>query len=170
MGYQSEAAKVRDMPNVMKYIVGEVADVGCGHDKIIPTAEGYDGRPLEGVDTVKDGIWLRRGSVYSTVFSSHFLEHVMNPSHYIQDWWDHLVDGGYIVLYLPEKSHYNSHDNPEHMFNWSYEDFMFWFRRCFCGEGKDFRGNNLPKLFELVEHGLDIGVDRYSFYIVAKRV
>jgi hypothetical protein len=71
---------------------------------------------------------------------------------------------------MPQKDAYKSEDNPEHLFNWSYDDFMFFFRRNFCGEGKNYKGENLRTLFEVIESGVDIGQDRYSFYIVAKKV
>lgn len=171
MGYQSEAAKVRDMPNVMKYITGRVADVGAGHDKITPDAVAFDGRQLDGVNVVLEGCMLDN-TFYDTIFSSHFLEHTPSPFEYIMDWYYHLdpVKKGHIVIYMPEKSHYNSTENLEHLWNWSYEDFIFWFKRTFCGEGKNYRGEHIPKLFELVDSGLDVGDDRYSFYVIAKKV
>jgi hypothetical protein len=78
--------------------------------------------------------------------------------------------GGHLVLYLPEKKYYDNYDNKEHMFNWSYEDFLFWFERSFCGVGKDYKGKYLPKLFQLVESGLDVGEDKYSFYLIARKL
>lgn len=169
MAYSSEAAKVRDMPHVMKYVTGRVADVGAGHDKITPDAVAFDGRPLDGVNVVQEGCMLDN-TWYDTVFSSHFLEHAPSPFEYIMDWYQHLNLGGHVVIYLPQKDAYNSHENLEHLWNWSYEDFLFWFRRTFCGEGKDFRGNHLPKLFELVDSFLDVGDDRYSFIVIARKV
>lgn len=174
MSYMSESAKVRDMPHVMQYIIGaRIADVGCGGDKIVPRAIGFDGRALNGVDVISTGTdlkYLGAGMKFDTIFSSHFLEHIPDPYSYIASWCNHLVQDGYLVLYLPEKTVYNSFENPEHMFNWSFDDFMFWFKRCFCGEGKDFRGQHLPKVLELIECGLDIGPDRYSFYLISKKL
>jgi trans-aconitate methyltransferase len=165
----SEAAKVRDMPEVMKYITGLVADVGCGTDKITWDAIGYDGRQLPGVDFNTPMCWLQPMFV-DTVFSSHFLEHIPSPFDYIMNWHENLKLGGHIVVYLPDGRYYNNHENMEHLVDMNYDQFLFWFRRVFCGEGKDFRGNNLPKLFELVLHKLDVGDDRYSFVIVARKI
>lgn len=171
--YHSEAAKFREL-DAMKYVTGGIADVGAGSDKITPDAFAYDGRPVEGVDQIQTGLKeLFIGDIkpeYDTIFSSHFLEHVTDPDDYILSWSEFLVSGGHLVLYLPEKSHYDSHQNPEHMFNWSYEDFMFFFKRAFCGEGKDFKGEYLPKLFEVVDSGFDIRENCYSFYLVAKKL
>jgi SAM-dependent methyltransferase len=170
MPYHSEAAKVRDM-SIMKYVQGRVADVGAGGDKITPDSYAVDGRALPGVDSVRDGLMLRdEDGMFDTVFSSHFLEHVNNPYEYILNWYKHLRFYGHIILYMPQKDAYKSEDNPEHLFNWSYDDFMFFFRRNFCGEGKNYKGENLRTLFEVIESGVDIGQDRYSFYIVAKKV
>lgn len=171
--YHSEAAKVRDLPEVMKYVTGRIADVGCGSDKITPDAIGFDGRQLEGVDEQQDGLLhIGHGATqgYDTIFSSHFLEHVSNPHAYLWIWRTYLLPGGHLVLYMPHKGAYNSQDNPEHLYDWSYEDFLFFFKRCFCGEGKDYRGEHLPKMFELIDSGLDVGENRYSFYLIAKKL
>ncbi len=167
MSYHSEAAKVRDM-GIIKYVRGRVADIGAGPDKITPDSYAVDGRELPGVDQVRDGLLLGSAEgMFDTVFSSHFLEHVATPYEYICNWHLHLNPGGHLVLYMPQKDAYNSHENPEHLFNWSYDDFMFFFRRNFCGDGKNYRGEHLRKMFEVVDSGLDIGADRYSFYLVA---
>lgn len=172
MAHQSEAAKVRDLPNVMQYVVGKIADIGCGSEKITTDAVGYDGRPLDGVDIVDDdlGNIPTNNPIYDTVFSSHFLEHLPNQYGSIDNWRYKLKLGGHLVLYLPDGRHYDNKENPEHMIDMNYDDFMFWFKRSFCGEGKDFKGNYLPKLFELVESGMDVGDQRYSFYVVARKV
>jgi len=176
MAYMSEAAKVRDLPQVMKYITGEVLDVACGGDKIIPEAIGFDGRSLPGVDIVgiHDEFWDKikfvKRDKFDTIFSSHFLEHCRDQYLTVITWYHVLKSGGHLVLYLPDGDYYDNKSNPEHMIDIKYDPFMFWFRRAFCGEGKDFKGEHLPKMFDLVDHGLDIGEDRYSFWIVARKV
>lgn len=181
MAFMSEAAKVRELPDVMKYIMGEVLDVACGGDKITPEAIGFDGRYLPGVDIIgnHDDIWIkvrdfRKDShflkVFDTIFSSHFLEHCPDQYGTINQWTMMLKSGGHLVLYLPDGDHYDNKANPEHMIDMKYETFMFWFRRCFCGDGKNFKGEHLPKMFELVDHGLHVGEDLYSFFIIAKKV
>lgn len=173
MAHHSEAAKVRDLPHVMKYVTGRIVDIGCGDDRITPDAIGVDGRPLPGVSVITDDPYRldkMEGMGCDTVFSSHFLEHLPDQFGAIVSWYNLLGIGGHLVLYLPDGRHYDNKENPEHMIDMKYEDFIFWFRRSFCGEGKDFRGNHLPKVFELVEHGMDVGEQRYSFYIVAKKV
>lgn len=183
MAYMSEAEKVRELPNVMKYITGKILDVGSGGSKIVPEAIGIDGRPMPGVDIVCEEldsmeiVWhavrSRVGhfwSEFDTVFSSHFLEHVPNPYEVVSCWAVMIKSGGHLVLYLPDRRHYNNHQNLEHMQDIQYEDFMFWFRRCFCGEGKTFKGEPTLKRFEVVEEGMHVGDDKYSFYLVARHV
>jgi SAM-dependent methyltransferase len=181
--YHSESDKVRDMPQVMKYITGEIIDFACGHDKIVPHAIGVDGRKLDGVDILSEHAadyaiqgdlllyYQDEGKIplFDTLFSSHFLEHVDDQYQAIEVWRSLLKEGGHLVLYLPDGNHYNNKENYEHMIDMKYEDFMFWFRRSWCGEGKNFKGENLPKYFEIVDHGLDVGKDRYSFYLICKK-
>ncbi len=178
MANHSEAAKVRDLPNVMQYVVGKIADIGCGSEKITADAIGFDGRALDGGDVKmelnsSDLCFIfdqEHEESFDTVFSSHFLEHLSNQYAAISDWHSLLKDGGHLVLYLPDGRHYDNKENPEHMIDMKYDDFIFWFNRSFCGEGKDFKGNHLPKLFQLVESGMDVGDQRYSFYVVARKV
>lgn len=173
----SETAKVRELPNVMKYIQGKILDDGCGPDKIVPEAIGMDGRELPGVDVI-NSIDVDKGRFmpqrppdnFDTIYSSHYLEHIPNDYSQVMLWHLILKKGGYLVLYLPDGRYYNHHNNPEHVHDYNYDNFLFWFRRCFCGEAKDFRGEHLPKYFELIDHGMDVGEDRYSFFIIAKAV
>lgn len=175
--YMSESAKVRDMPHVMKYIKGNILDYGCGGDKITPEAIGADGRYMPGVDVLVGdlespdaftvGQWVEE---FDTVFSSHFLEHTLQPRAMVEMWYQFLKPKGNLVLYLPDGRYYNNHNNPEHMQDINYDNFMFWFKRNFCGEGKNYKGEHLTKYFELVDHGMDVGEDKYSFYVIAKAV
>lgn len=171
--YHSEAAKVRDLPHVMQYIIGRVADVGCGTDKITPDAVGFDGRPVDGVDEQRDGLLhLGHGAIqsYDTIFSSHFLEHVNDPYHYITQWATFLNPGGHLVLCMPDKAHYNSKENLEHLYDWSHDDFVFFVKRCFCGEGKNYKGDHLPKVFEFITSGMDLRENCYSFYVILQKL
>lgn len=175
MQYMSESAKVRDMPHVMKYIKGKILDYGCGGDKIVPEAVGVDGREMSGVDYVINDLeapdanfLLRTIEEFDTVFSSHFLEHTRRPYDMVMMWHQFLKPHGMLVLYLPDGKFYNHHNNPEHLWDMTYSNFLFWFQRNFCGEGKNYLGEHLPKYFGLIDHGMDIGEDKYSFYIIAR--
>jgi SAM-dependent methyltransferase len=175
--YMSETAKVREMPHVMKYITGEILDYGCGGDKITPNSIGLDGRALPGVDIVVPDLEHPNGDLilelvhrFDTVYSSHFLEHTLNPREMVRMWYELLARKGKLVLYLPDGNFYSNEGNPEHMLDIKYKEFLFWFRRNFCGEGKNYKGEHLPKLFSIIDHGFDVGSDRYSFYVIAQVV
>ncbi len=174
MAYTSETEKIVD--KVRPFLGGFVIDIGSAGSKVKPDAFGIDGREFEGVDFVTDNLYSLpeqlRGKVKlaDCVFSSHCLEHLKNDYEAILSWSHLIKPGGYLILYLPQAVSYDSYQNFEHMRNYNYEDFIFFFKRCFCGEGKDFRGNNFHPIFELVEHDLDLGVDRYSFYLVARKL
>jgi SAM-dependent methyltransferase len=173
MGYGSEAAKVRELPQVMQYVYGCIIDIGCGHDKIVKNSFGVDGRQLPGVDLVVDTPyldWNEESKPYDTVFSSHFLEHLPDQYGVVKSWAGLLRTGGHLVLYLPDGGYYNNRENVEHCIDMKYSEFMFWMRRSFCGEAKDFRGDHLPKILEEVSSGMDLRPDCYSFYAIFKRI
>jgi hypothetical protein len=98
------------------------------------------------------------------------LEHIAADYAALKDWSLLLREGGHLVLYLPDGDHYDNKENLEHMRDVKYEQFLFWFKRAFCGEGNDFRGNHVPKIFELVDSYTDYGENRYSFVVIAKKV
>lgn len=177
MGYMSETAKVREMPHVMQYVKGKILDWGCGGDKITPDAYGVDGRELSGVNLVVNDLENPSKELcnqllesFDTVYSSHFLEHTLDPRATVMMWYQFLIPMGKLVLYLPDGDHYNNGTNPEHMWDIKVDPFLFWFKRNFCGEAKNYKGEHLPKYFELIDYGIDIGTDRYSFYVIANAV
>ena len=97
-----------------KYFGGSVLDVGCGMDKILPTATGFDKSEGEGqlLAGIEDGS-------FDTVFSSHFLEHVADPLEAILNQWRVLRPGGYLIFLLPDEDLYEggcfpSLNNPDH--------------------------------------------------------
>jgi predicted SAM-dependent methyltransferase len=160
MSFQSETEKIR--PKVMKWLDGFVFDIGCGHDKVKPAAVGIDCRPLPGVDRVTNRLnsisvdMAEYRGIADAVYSSHCLEHFQDDVGAIKDWSRLIKVGGYLVLYLPEISLYTV-NNPEHLHEYKYEEFVSTFMAQF---------ENL----KVEDHGLDSGYDRYSFWIVAKRV
>ena len=103
MNYGSEAAKVRDMPHVMKFITGQIVDIGCGPDKITENSFGIDGRSLPGVNFITDmptkvsELMVHDG--FDTVFSSHFLEHIADQYGAVVDWRAMLNDVAFWHLY-----------------------------------------------------------------------
>jgi predicted SAM-dependent methyltransferase len=167
----SETSKIRE--KVSKYLNGVIFDIGCGDDKITPDAIGIDGRSVFEGGFVQDGLVNfpehLKGTV-DVVYSSHVLEHMQDDYATLLAWAELLKKEGKIILYLPDGRYYNNYENPEHMRDYQYEQFMFFFKQSLCGQGKNFKGEFLPKIFEVLEEGQDLGKDRYSFYLVAKKV
>lgn len=168
--YGSESEKV--YPIVKKYLHGVIYDIGCGTHKITPEAIGVDGRKLDGVDFVHRGLDSIRdlGNTGDVLFSSHVLEHCLDDYDTLVEWSYMIKKGGYLILYLPDGRYYNNYGNIEHIRDYNYESFMMFFERAMCGFGKDFEGFTNPAYFEVVDSGLDIGEDKYSFYLVAKKL
>ena len=167
----SETSKIRD--KISKYVHGTVFDIGCGNDKICDFAIGIDGRPVFNGGIIQEGLINFPENMHGTadiVYSSHVLEHMEDDYATLISWGKLLKSGGHLILYLPDGRYYNNYNNPEHMRDYQYEQFMFFFRRTLCGEAKNFKGEYLPKTFQLVEDGPDIGNDSYSFYLVAKKI
>jgi hypothetical protein len=173
MAYYSEIEKIKD--KFMPYLIDKtVIDVGCADHKVCEWAFGVDARPMEGVDLVTSNIYDLIGQLkyrrFDCLVSSHLIEHCESMYNAIVAWEKVIESKGYMLLYIPDANHYSHEGNDEHLNYTEYKSFMFWFKKVFCGEGKDFNGQFLPKIFEVVESGMDIGDDRYSFYLIAKLV
>lgn len=170
----TESAKIRSKIN--KYLVGEVVDIGCGDELVCPHAVGIDGRVFPHVQKTTTSLYdldtkfPELLNSFDCCFSSHVLEHLPDHFRAILEWSKLVKSGGYFILYLPDGNYYPNKENPEHFHDTKYEDFVFWFKRTFCGEALNFTGHPyfLP-YFEIIESGLDVGENRYSFYLVAKK-
>lgn len=178
MMYSNEVSKIRD--RVLPYLDGIGLDMGCYDCKVMPNAVGIDGREAVGVNYLMEGLYglhqRLRGEIerdtMDYVFSSHVLEHLHDPYRALCEWSSFIKPNGYLILYLPDARRYNHEENKEHILYTEYHSFLFWFRRTFCGEGLDFKGEMyLTPIFELIESGEDPHEeDMYSFYLVAKKL
>lgn len=125
-----EAAKIA--PLIVPYTRGFGVDVGCGAFKPYPHFIGIDsgkqyGRPV--TDITHDGEALPfADGVLDFVFSSHFLEHVVDYKACLADWWRALKVGGHLVVYLPHKDLYpnigQDGANPDHKHDYLPEDIL----------------------------------------------
>ena len=123
----NETGKVRW--DVVPFTRGIGADIGCGPTKLFPWEKCI------GVDNLADvalfGIQMRpdvpiadaadlpfKDETLDYVFSSHMLEHVVDPVAVLREMWRCLKDGGYLVLYLPHADLYprmgQPGANPDH--------------------------------------------------------
>lgn len=78
-----------------------VLDLGCGDDKIIPEATGWDlpegdGQKLVGV----------ANESYDILYSSHFVEHLRDPLEGLLNQWRVLKPGGYLIFLVPDEDIY----------------------------------------------------------------
>lgn len=170
--------EIKIKPVIEKYLLGFICDIGSGDSKITPEAFGIDGRDLPGVDFVTNGLYdLPEKTIlchykFDVVFSSHCLEHLPDSYRAVKEWSQLCKQGGYFILYLPDGDFYDNKENPEHFHDTKYESFLMWFKRAFCGEAKNFMGEQYaPPMFELIESGQDVTEpNHYSFYIVAKKL
>lgn len=84
-----------------KWIKPPILDIGCGNDKITPEADGFDlsdgdAQTLDSIPNAK----------YTTVFSSHCIEHMRDPHEAMRNWWRVLRPGGLLVVIGPDEDLY----------------------------------------------------------------
>jgi predicted SAM-dependent methyltransferase len=84
-----------------KYFQGTILDVGCGGDKIHPSAFGYDKE--QGDATTLEGI---PNDSIDCLFSSHCLEHLRQPQKAIMRWWEVVKPNGYLFVIVPSADLY----------------------------------------------------------------
>ena len=80
---------------------GSVLDIGCGPDKIVPHARGFDLRDGD-ANKIDECVADR----FDMVFSSHCLEHMHHPADAIQRWWRLVADGGRMIVIVPDEDLY----------------------------------------------------------------
>lgn len=165
------------LAKISKYLQGDIIEIGCGDETIVPGVFGVDGRDFPCVNFITDNLYdlpkqlPDKVGTFQVCISSHVLEHLPDSYRAVKEWSDFVKPGGYFILYLPEGSVYNNFENREHFHDTRYQSFMLWIRRSFCGEALNFKGEqySLP-IFEVIEDGLDIGENRYSFYLVLRKL
>jgi len=83
------------------WFAGSVLDIGCGPDKIVPYARGFDLNDGD-ANKIDDCIAER----FDMVFSSHCLEHMHDPADAIRRWWRLVSDGGRMIVIVPDEDLY----------------------------------------------------------------
>jgi ADP-heptose:LPS heptosyltransferase/predicted SAM-dependent methyltransferase len=136
----NESAKVRF--DLVPYMSGRVLDLGCGPQKVFPTAIGIDNRidaQLFGIQVKPDipvqdclNMPFLADQCADTVFSSHLLEHIVDTGAALREWWRLVKVGGYLVLYLPHKKFYPNIGqpgaNPDHKHDFEPADIVDYMR------------------------------------------
>lgn len=122
-----------------KYLVGSGIDIGCGYD-ILQSPQQL---PHRGPDTSKidfskpficrgweqadgDAQYMRGipDESFDFVYSSHCLEHMVDPSIALSNWWRILKRGGHLVVVVPDEDLYEqgvwpSRGNGDHKTTWT---------------------------------------------------
>ncbi|MDR2457772.1 MAG: class I SAM-dependent methyltransferase, partial [Clostridiales Family XIII bacterium] len=84
-----------------KIFKGEGIDIGCGGDPIYPDAQAFD---KEDGDANNISKYVKKQFDY--VFSSHCLEHMLDPYHALNEWWKLVKPGGYLFVVVPDEDLY----------------------------------------------------------------
>ena len=84
-----------------RYCPGKGLDIGYGGDLLSDNCEGWDFEEGDAqyLNSIKD-------SEFDFVYSSHTLEHMVDPEISLKNWWRVLKSGGYLILYLPHRDLY----------------------------------------------------------------
>ena len=80
---------------------GNGIDIGCGPDPVTPDARRFD---LEHGDA--NVISRHVTGQFDFVYSSHCLEHMLDPKAAILEWWKLVRPGGYLFVVVPDEDLY----------------------------------------------------------------
>jgi SAM-dependent methyltransferase len=113
------------------WFAGSVLDIGCGRDKIVPHAKGFDVGDGD-ANAIDECI----GDRFDMVFSSHCLEHMNHPEDAIQRWWRLVADGGRMIVIVPdedlyEQGVYPSRFNDDHKATFTVSKRRSWSSRSY---------------------------------------
>jgi ADP-heptose:LPS heptosyltransferase/predicted SAM-dependent methyltransferase len=117
------------------YVKGLGLDIACGPYKVFPHSIGLDGAAYQSFDNkgpnlVMDctALPLFSDGMFDYIFSSHFLEHVVDPEAVLREWWKKIKVGGVLILYLPHKAYYPNCGqpgaNPDHKHDFFPDDIV----------------------------------------------
>ena len=116
MQESSKTKRVRGAEFDGVYFSRTVLDIGCGDDLVVPHAQPFD---MQHGDANKILDHLPAAS-FDTVHSSHCLEHMHRPREALQDWWQLVRPGGYLITVVPEEDLYEQGQWPSR-FNWDHK-------------------------------------------------
>ncbi|MEG1718187.1 MAG: methyltransferase domain-containing protein [Bacteroidales bacterium] len=99
----NETSKLRFIlkPSELIFFQGKGIDIGCGPDPITPEVQKFDindGDANKITEYVKDS--------FDYVFSSHCLEHMIQPMDALKEWWKLVKQDGYLIFTVPDEDLY----------------------------------------------------------------
>jgi SAM-dependent methyltransferase len=98
----SKTTRLRSSNFYTKFLTGHIIDIGAGNDLVVPGAERFDKSDGDANDITA----YRKSESYDTVYSSHCLEHMINPKEALKKWWQLIKPGGHLVLVVPDEDLY----------------------------------------------------------------
>jgi len=81
-----------------KYCKGKGLDIGYGGDIITDDSIGWDAE--HGDAQFLNGVG---DAQFDFAYSSHTIEHMVDPETALKNWWRVIKCGGYLILYLPHR-------------------------------------------------------------------
>lgn len=98
---------------------GQGLDIGYGGDLLVPNCRGWD---------VEDGDaqYLRgiAAESFDFVYSSHTLEHLVDPAAALANWWRAVKPGGHLILYIPHRDLFERRKTLPSRFNSDHRHFF----------------------------------------------
>ena len=161
--YIPEVEKARAL--FTPYAQGVGLDLGCGCQKISGEAIGVDCDFIPGTTNIawnlNEDLWLIAPRSLDYIFSSHLLEHLVDPGLRLPDWWSKIKPGGYLCLYLPHGD-YITNQGEEHIWKRLFpEDILGWMR------GMDY--STVLKKNRPIDPGVEDIWQEYSFALVLRK-
>jgi ADP-heptose:LPS heptosyltransferase len=157
-----EVRKCRE--RVAEYLHGTVLDFGCGDEKVFYNSIGIDqhGKAADlklDLSNIKSYKFFGDKSA-DVIFSSHFLEDIIDYQSILKEFWRILKPEGHLILYLPHKDFYpnvgQTGANPCHKHDFLPKDILGAIEEC--GSSK------------IVSCETFSDTDEYSFQIVAQKL
>jgi SAM-dependent methyltransferase len=82
-------------------LVGKGLDIGCGGDPVFPDVRGFD---IGDGDANEITRFIHED--FDFVFSSHCLEHMVDPKKALLQWWALVRPGGHLFFIVPDEDLY----------------------------------------------------------------
>lgn len=105
---------------------GKGIDSGCGNSPIHPSCRKFD---IEDGDANEITKYVHEQFDY--VFSSHCLEHMLDPYAALKEWWQLVKNGGTMIILVPDEDLYEqgifpSQFNPDHKWTFTISKRKSW--------------------------------------------
>jgi len=104
IGQATKTQNLRSKDFIKKYFKGRIIDIGGGGDPIAQNIEVFDLKNGDG--DAQFILNYREKETYDCVHSSHCLEHMKNVPSALNQWWDLLKPGGYLIIIVPHEDLY----------------------------------------------------------------